>query len=476
MADHISPAIGVSLPAGSGRKKIDGETPPQGPGDAFVQSSQGEGADNRGRMASTCSGIPKPQNEGALSVSAGDAASVILDKARIGDISCTAMWDYDIHGELLGELCPGKDGTVYFATSQGKLLAVNSGREIWSFPLDHHYLTAPEITPDGTLYVAGDSTLYAIKDGEKKWELKLGKATLNTPAVGDDGTIYATSHMGKLFAVKDGKKQWTFSSSGLLQSNDPFLAPPCAGPDGTVYAGTKGGKVFAVKDGKQLWEFQVDGSFDQPPVIGPGGTLIVGTEQGEIIGLKDGKRLWNIHSNARLHSPLNVDADGTVYFVGADGQFHFAGGWTKSAVAIKNGSKLWSVRGDEYAGASSKALVSPGVFFTGDPYSFHAASDGKTIQSMKKRDVGYTAKPPSISPDGILFLPVTSDSISAFSLSRPLADLVKSGGKDAPPKSAIDNEGEFVSIDGLKLPVNKQTAMNKLSLPAAEIKRRKKEK
>jgi outer membrane protein assembly factor BamB len=474
MADRISPAGDNPIIQGNTRRKETGKRAAKGDsGDVFVQSSRGGGSNKGGLMASASSVIDASRANG---VSTGNAAQVILDGAQVDRIDCTPLWNYDIEGELLGELCPGDDGTVYFSTSRGKLTAVKEGRETWSLSIPGEYMSAPERALDGTLHVTGDSTLYAIRDGEKKWELKLGKAILNKPALGDDGTVYATSTKGTLYAVKEGEKRWSFSSSGLLQSTDPFQASPCVGPDGTVYAGTKSGKVFAIRDGKKIWDFQVNGSIDQAPVIGPGGTLIVGTHQGHIYALKDGKHLWDVNSNDKLESPLNVAADGTVYFVGADGQFHFAGGWRCYAVAIKDGRKLWSIAGDEYANASSKALVFPGVFFTGDPHSFHAASDGKTIHSEKKKNVGYTSKPPAVAPDGRLYVPITAESISAFALKRPLADLIQPGNDGTPPKSSVETQDEWVSIDGVKLPINEQSAMQKLSVPSAAIRRRRKEK
>ena len=75
--------------------------------------------------------------------------------------------------------------------------------ELWSVDVDGVVAGSPTIGPDGTIYVAShDGALYAIDaDGTVKWTFTTGDRSWSTPAVAEDGTIYVGSDDDHLYAV-----------------------------------------------------------------------------------------------------------------------------------------------------------------------------------------------------------------------------------------------------------------------------------
>ena len=80
-------------------------------------------------------------------------------------------------------------------------------------------LASPAIGADGTIYVASDdSNLYAINpaNGIKKWTFNVGTFVNSSPAIGSDGTIYFGAADGKLYAICQGT---AFTVTPLADAN-----------------------------------------------------------------------------------------------------------------------------------------------------------------------------------------------------------------------------------------------------------------
>jgi hypothetical protein len=79
---------------------------------------------------------------------------------------------------------------------------------LWEFETGDSVLSSPAIGSDGTVYVASlDKKLYAIngKTGVKLWEFEKGGG-MGSPAIGSDGTVYVGSYDKKLYAIKTDSK------------------------------------------------------------------------------------------------------------------------------------------------------------------------------------------------------------------------------------------------------------------------------
>src|SRR5690349_2886248 len=74
---------------------------------------------------------------------------------------------------------------------RGGRAPVKAPAEVWSVDVHGVVAGSPTIGPDGTIYVAShDGGLYAIdRDGKVRWTFKTGDRSWSTPAVAEDGTV-----------------------------------------------------------------------------------------------------------------------------------------------------------------------------------------------------------------------------------------------------------------------------------------------
>ena len=112
------------------------------------------------------------------------------------------------------------------------------GTVLWEFKTGGIVLSSPAIGSDGTVYVASfDNKLYAInpKSGVKLWEFKTGGDVRSSPAIDSDGTVYVGSVDKKLYAIngQSGVKLWEFETGDEVKHSSPVI-----GSDGTVYVGS----------------------------------------------------------------------------------------------------------------------------------------------------------------------------------------------------------------------------------------------
>ena len=116
-------------------------------------------------------------------------------KVKIG----TPIWEFPVRGpNFSSSPAIGSDGTVYVASGERKLYAINgkSGVKLWEFVTGYVRASSPAIGSDGTVYVGSSNKLYAIngKSGVKLWEFETGDTVFSSPAIGSDGTVYVGSY------------------------------------------------------------------------------------------------------------------------------------------------------------------------------------------------------------------------------------------------------------------------------------------
>ncbi|MFH1439858.1 MAG: PQQ-binding-like beta-propeller repeat protein [Candidatus Woesearchaeota archaeon] len=117
------------------------------------------------------------------------------------------------------------------------------GKIKWVFETGYGVEAGIVIGKDDTVYIAShDGYLYAINpDGTEKWRFKAGKqfwdsnyggqykSMMATPAIAEDGTIYIYSSAHYLIAVNpDGTEKWRYK---ILWMPD-FWSSPAIGSDG----------------------------------------------------------------------------------------------------------------------------------------------------------------------------------------------------------------------------------------------------
>ena len=179
-------------------------------------------------------------------VAAGDTAGPSCPTGAAGEV----LFSFAAEGEIYSTPAVGADGTVYFATRDFKIYAVDCrGQQKWVFSYD--------CEPDGAVACP--------------------HAFVSSPALGKDGRIYIgddTVGPNYLFALDPaGALAWSFTSWTRTGQMD---ASPALGTDGSLYLGAGGfgadgfaGQLLGfAPDGAFLSGFPLDtGAVDGSPVV-----------------------------------------------------------------------------------------------------------------------------------------------------------------------------------------------------------------
>jgi outer membrane protein assembly factor BamB len=204
--------------------------------------------------------------------------------------------------------------TLYILVSDGKLYAMrtSTGALNWSAVIGTGGSTgtiAPVVGPDGTIYAASsDGKVASVKDNGASASFNWGPTTFaasfsgDTPSLSNDGsTLYIAGNTtspvgGDLFAITaaTGASKWTALTLG---SGEVFNTGVALGADGTtIYVGS--GKssshtLYAVTDGgasgSLKWSMSVGGSsLKVSAAIGSDGTIYVSSGDGNLYAVTDG--------------------------------------------------------------------------------------------------------------------------------------------------------------------------------------------
>lgn len=192
-------------------------------------------------------------------------------------------------------------GVLYIGSEDAYLYAIElgdeTGRNLWD-PLDNCGKTdwfinsAPAITPDGMIVVAGrDENLYGFhRDGKLAWKIHIPGQMLSSPLVGGNGDIYIGNSLlrvnqkdrGKMVCV-DGSShrvRWEYDAKGAVESI------PVIGDDDVLYFGDNAGYVHALRpDGHCLWTTNVRSTVRSAGMIVGPNRLVFGTDNGSMIGI-----------------------------------------------------------------------------------------------------------------------------------------------------------------------------------------------
>lgn len=158
----------------------------------------------------------------------------------------TQKWSRDLLSPVNGTAALAADGAVVFQNEDSMVICFGAdGSQRWSFPSGGGN-SSPAIGTDGTVYLAtGDGEIYALDGsvGTTKWQspYRLSSNSINASLALDPGrsVLYAADEVGLFTAVNlDGTFGWQLSIG-----DDP--STPVIGADGTVYIGG-GGKLWAL--------------------------------------------------------------------------------------------------------------------------------------------------------------------------------------------------------------------------------------
>jgi outer membrane protein assembly factor BamB len=268
----------------------------------------------------------------------------------------TEKWNFWINGSGYSSPAIGFDGTIYVGGGNLKFWAINpDGTEKWNFTTGWSVLSSPAIGPDGTIYVgSSDNNFYAINpDGTERWSFTTGNDIWSSPAIGSDGTIYVGSQDHKLYAINpDGTKKWNFITGLWVDSS------PAIGSDGTIYVGSRDYKLYAINpDGTENWSFNTGCYiYASSPAIGSDGTIYIGTSYPDykLFAINaDGIEKWSFKTGGLIWSSPAIGAEGTIYIGSDDGKLY---------ALNPDGTEKWNFR------TNGHVRSSPAIGFNGTIY------------------------------------------------------------------------------------------------------------
>ncbi len=324
-------------------------------------------------------------------------------------------WKVDVKGVVAGSPTLGPDGTIYVASHEGSLFAIDpAGTVKWTYKTGDRSWSTPAVAEDGTIYIGSDDDhLYAINgDGSLKWKLRLGDCDPKGfgpessrcdvdggPTIGPDGTIY-TGGDGIHAVWADGTLRWK------LATPEHVASTPALAPDGTVYAGCADNALYAVDaDGTKKWELRTGGDIDAAPAIGRDGTIYVGSDDHLFYAVSPkGSVQWRVVTGGDIRGGAAIGADGTIY----------VGSYDKKLYAIApNGRVRWKLA------AADKIHSTPGIATNGmilfgaqDEHVYAVAPDGTLRWHVELGgDVDTT---PTVASDGTIYIAGDDGHLHAF--------------------------------------------------------------
>ncbi len=124
-------------------------------------------------------------------------------------------WRYPIFAGSNSSPAVAADGTVYFGTDQGDLLAIRDGSLVWRYsvpPPSNSVNSSPVIDAEGNVYFGADNgVLYKLDaSGNEVWTKAVTNASIAcAPLLCQDGVVYVAAENDWLFALNpDGSERW----------------------------------------------------------------------------------------------------------------------------------------------------------------------------------------------------------------------------------------------------------------------------
>ncbi len=340
----------------------------------------------------------------------------------------TLKWVFRTGGRIYADATVTKDGTVYVASHDHKLYAVNGGgREKWSYDAGGKIWTTPALAKDGTIYVGSDADrLVALSpEGKEHWVFSTeqpakkgdtpedGRYDVDTsPVVTMDGTVIFGCHLNLYALHPTGLLRWHFQAG---VDRDKIFSSPTLGTDGTIYFGTQGAYLFALnQSAKVLYTVKTGGDNDSTPAVADDGTAVFASDDGKVRAVaRTGEIKWTADMGAPIRAPVSIGHKGTV-FVSTFGNEPFI-----AAIDGETGKEKWrfhTQRGDgDFFGIQSGATIdSEGYIYFGarDHHIYCLTPKGTLLWKHKTGD--QVDSGPVIGPDGTLYVGSDDKRLYAF--------------------------------------------------------------
>lgn len=333
----------------------------------------------------------------------------------------------------------------------------------WEFTTDGNIAGALALASDGTLYAAStDGFVYALdSEGNLKWKFHIGPTQAN-PAIGADGTIYVSDLGQHIYALNpNGTQQWAAGGGVYAKQDYQGVAPALDenffytpwgrdvhgirlsnGNSDTVAGGyydaggaitilpnglvvhTARGRLEAVDtDGRIAWQYppltdeaiQNNGGFPPPGnfwldsamAVGADGTIYAAMGDGSFVAIgADGTLKWKYKTTqgwAGNHAAPVIASDGTIYFSSwAAILYPFnPDGTQKAKIQITGAIEVTPLISEDGT-----------IFVVSGAYLFAVSPEGKVLARAILEQSGHSA--PTIAPDGTVYVASAAKKIIAF--------------------------------------------------------------
>ncbi|MFC1651056.1 PQQ-binding-like beta-propeller repeat protein [Candidatus Latescibacterota bacterium] len=249
-----------------------------------------------------------------------------------GDI----LWKFNAESCVNSSPAVDINGTIYFASDNGVLFAVNSDGVLkWKYetgtPLHLAGINfghvSPSIGPDGRIYIGlFDGYFYAINnDGTLRWKYRIenpptNSDTSSSPAIDGNGNIYiGTVHNGLYCITPEGTLQWQYAGVSIS-------CAPAIDRDGNIYFGSREGNICAIdSNGVLKWKYKTDDIIGySSPALDNDGNIYIGSLDYHLYALTpSGTLLWKYAAQDRINCSPVIDKNGFIYFVDETGEERF---------------------------------------------------------------------------------------------------------------------------------------------------------
>lgn len=346
---------------------------------------------------------------------------------RNGHPAIPQKWEFTTAGTITGSLALSDDGTLYAASADGFVYALDSsGKLQWKLQLAP-IESSPAIGADGTIYITdANELIYAInRNGTQQWSFGGGPYAdkrLGSIAAAVDQNFLYTPWRGQVRALRlsTGYPEWPagmdFERGGavILLPNSLILHPG-------------NGRLEAVESGgRTAWEYPVRNPpltpdlllkyGGQPPAgnfwlesamaVGADGTLYACAADSRLVALgSNGAFKWEFHTKSASVSraaPV-IASDGSIYTGTSEGLLY---------ALNSDGSQKWSAA---ISGSisSTPVLAEDGTIFVVSGSTLDAVSpDGHIIAQAPLMAAAQSS--PTLAPDGTVYVATTAGKVLAF--------------------------------------------------------------
>jgi outer membrane protein assembly factor BamB len=338
-------------------------------------------------------------------------------------------WQFTQSGPVSAALALGDDGTVYAASEDGFLYAVDaSGNLRWKFNAGPMQV-APVLGADDAIYVTNEAQfIFAVNHtGTQQW--RVGGGPYADKRMGSFGAAIDQTHLytpwrGQLRAVRltYGTFDWPAGIGYQLGGSASVL-----GDRRVAYTGN--GRMDVVDSaGRTQWEYPVmnppmsvdmitktggripPGNFwlDSAMAVGDDGTIYACAVDSRLVALTaDGHLKWEFKTKTHSvnHAAPVIGADGTIYFASGDGNLY---------AVLSDGVQKWAYDAASGAFSATPVLAEDGtIFVVNDGGLFAVSAEGKLLAHAVLG--GSVTSAPTIAPDGTVYVAGQAGKITAFS-------------------------------------------------------------